>query len=215
MQLSPSSTSQTFHLLKLKLCPHWVLTLYTPSPLPSPRPLAIPAYLLTVRIWLLVPRMSGIKSWKDLPVASLGEATPHSPLQPLLTACTAHTPASHQPQAWLSAPALSALCLHCSPFSFTVPNPGHLTLPQYTELFPVRGVCECYLHSWNGPHLLLTWPSPAALQTPSTVPLRASSPSTNLMEAHAPTVKPWLDKGLFSVVLWFLTSLIFSSSILL
>ena len=75
MQLSPSSTSQTFHLLKLKLCPHWVLTLYTPSPLPTPLPLATPAYLLTVQIWLLVPRMSGIKSWKDLPVTSLGEAT--------------------------------------------------------------------------------------------------------------------------------------------
>lgn len=58
---------------------------------------------------------------------------------------------------------LLPLLFHCAS------NPGHLTLPQYTELFPMRGVCECYLHSWNSPHLLLTWPGPAALQTPSAV----------------------------------------------
>ena len=65
-----------FSLFKLKLCPHWVPTLYAPSPLSTPWPLASAAYLLTVWIWLFqVPRISGIKSWKDLPVASLAEAT--------------------------------------------------------------------------------------------------------------------------------------------
>ena len=129
---------------------------------------------------------------------SLGEATPHSPLQPLLMAYTAHTPASQQPQAWLSAPALSALCLYCSPFSFTVP----LTLATWLFLNTLSsfqwGACA---NATSIPGTVLTCSSPGQALRPCRPhpqwSLRASSPSTHLMEARAPTVKPWLGKSCF------------------
>ena len=147
---------------------------------------------------------------------SLGEAAPHSSLEPLVTACTAHTPAPHQPQAWPFA--------SCPlPSVYTAPPSLSLCLTLATWLFlntPSSFQCGVCANATSFPGTVLTCSSPGqALQScrPHLQwPLRASYPSTHLTEARTPsqalTLLSWF---VFCFVLWFFTSLIFSSSVLL